>query len=103
MTDKKPLKKNPYMLTNSVRSKSLQMKEWAIKQIKAGSSPNKISQDIKRLFGEYVAVMTIYRWRKRYIAVTGEAIPSWWQLNTTTAKQQKNKSSNRIRRNEDVR
>ena len=101
MTDKTPKEKSPYKSSTLKVAKPLKIKEWAIKQIKGGSSPNKISQDIKKLFGVYVSMMNIYRWKKKYIEATGENIPTWRELNKTVAQKNKNKCSNRIYRNEE--
>ena len=83
-------KKNMYYAEGFPKSKSLQMKEWAIKKVKAGVSPNKIASEIKRLFKEDVTMMTIYRWKRRYIEVTGEHIPSWKELNPSMEQRNKN-------------
>ena len=101
MTDKTPKEKSPYKSTKLEWSKPTKIKEWAIKQLKGGSSPNKISHDIKKLFGVYVSMMNIYRWKKKYIEVTGEHIPAWQKINKTVAQKNKNKCSNRIYRNEE--
>jgi hypothetical protein len=92
---------SPYISSKFKWSKPLKIKEWAIKQLKQGSSANKISSDIKKLFGVYVSMMNIYRWKKKYIEVTGEDIPAWRELNETVAQKNKNKCSNRIYRNEE--
>lgn len=84
--------KSPYLSSKLQVSKPLSMKEWAIKQLKKGSSPNKIARDIKRLFGEYVAMQTIYRWRNRYIEVTGEAIPRWYIMNKSVEQKLNNQA-----------
>jgi IS30 family transposase len=86
------LKKNPYTTAQRNRSAPKKVKEWAIKKLKEGSSPNKIAQDIQKLFGVYVALMTIYRWKKKYIEVTGENILGWHHLNKTLEQKIKNKS-----------
>lgn len=90
--------KNPYTNTPRNGSAPQKVKEWAIKKIKEGSSPNKIAQDIQELFGVYVAMMTIYRWRRKYIAATGKNIPSWYELNKTVEQKEKNKSKKRQKR-----
>jgi IS30 family transposase len=87
------LKKNPYTTPQRNRSAPKKVKEWAIKQLKEGSSPNKIVQDTQKLFGIYVALMTIYRWKKKYIEVTGENILGWHHLNKTVEQKMKNKSA----------
>ena len=46
--------------------------------------------------------MNIYRWKKKYIEVTGEEIPSWCKLNKSIAEKNKNKCANRIYRNEEI-
>jgi hypothetical protein len=102
MTNKPPKEKTPYKSSTLKVAKPLKIKEWTIKQLKAGSSPNKISQDIKKLFGVYVSMMNIYRWKKKYIEVTGEDIPSWCELNKTIAEKNKNKCANRIYRNTEI-
>ena len=91
-------KKSPYTATQQNHSVPQKVKEWAMKKLKEGSSPNKIAQDIQKLFGVYVAMMTVYRWRKKYIAVTGEDIPRWCQLNKTLEQKAKNKSEKREKR-----
>ena len=90
--------KNPYTTPQSNRSAPQKVKEWAMKKLKEGSSPNKIAQDIQKLFGVYVAMMTVYRWRRKYIAVTGENIPTWYELNKTLEQKAKNKSKRRGKR-----
>lgn len=77
--------KNPYT------RKTHKVQEWAIERLKQGHSPNKIARDIKRLFGEYVAMMTIYRWRNRYKLATGEEILPWHKLNSTYEQRNKHK------------
>jgi hypothetical protein len=99
MTDKDKSKDSPYIESIYKWCKPMKMKEWAIKQLRSGSSPNKVSQDIKKLFGEYVSMMTVYRWKKRYVQVTGENIPTWRELNKTVDKKNKNKHANRVYRN----
>lgn len=89
MTDKL---KSPYLATKLQVSKPLNMKEWAIKQLKKGSSPNKIARDIHRLFNEYVSMQTVYRWRNRYIKVTGEAIPGWYEINKSVQQKLNNQA-----------
>jgi IS30 family transposase len=91
-------KKNPYTATQQNHSPPQKVKEWAMKKLKEGSSPNKIAQDIQKLFGVYVAMMTVYRWRKKYIAATGENIPGWHELNETLEQKAKNKSKKREKR-----
>ena len=92
-------KKSPYTRTEKHSTASLKVKEWAIAQLKKGNSPNKIAQEIQRLFSVYVALMTVYRWRKKYIEATGENIPSWYELNKTLEQKEKNKSKKRQKRN----
>lgn len=91
-------KKNPYTATQRNHSAPQKVKEWAMKKLKEGSSPNKIAQDIQKLFGVYIAMMTVYRWRKKYIAVTGEKMPSWYELNKTPEQKIKNRSKKREKR-----
>ena len=83
--------KNPYTIPQRNRPVSEKVKEWAMRQLKQGSSPKKIVQDIKKLFGVDVALMTVYRWRNKYIEVTGEDIPSWHKLNKTPEQKMKNR------------
>jgi len=85
-------KKSPYYPPDYLHAKPLNMKEWAIKQIKKGISPNKVARDIKRLFGEYVSMQTVYRWRHRYIEVTGEQIPTFFEINKTVEQKKKNRA-----------
>lgn len=84
--------KSPYLPQDSKLSKPIQVKEWAIKKIKEGASPNKVARDIHRLFGEYVSMQTIYRWRKHYVEVTRQEIPSWYELNKSVEQKKKNRS-----------
>lgn len=84
-------KKSPYTTPQCNHLVSKKIKEWAMKKLKEGSSPKKIVQDMKELFGVDVALMTVYRWRNKYIAVTGENIPSWHKLNTTSEQKMKNR------------
>ena len=93
--------KTPYTTPQRNRSAPAKVKEWAMKKLKEGSSPKKIVQDTQKLFGVYVALMTIYRWKKKYIEATGESIPTWREINKTVAEKNKNKCANRIYRNEE--
>ena len=45
--------KNPYTIPQRNRPVSEKVKEWAMKKLKEGNSPNKIAQDIEKLF-EYM-------------------------------------------------
>lgn len=51
------------------------IKEWAILRLKKGYIPKQIAVDIQKLHGVYVAMNTVYNWRKTYIQDTGEDIP----------------------------
>lgn len=46
MNNKTPKAKSPYAAGQWECSKPLHIKEWAIKKLKDGNSPNKVSQDI---------------------------------------------------------
>ena len=56
------------------------------------------SSGYRKTIRVYVAMMTVYRWRKKYIAVTGEDIPRWCHLNKTLEQKAKNKSEKREKR-----
>jgi IS30 family transposase len=86
------LKQNPYTKAQRNRLVSEKIKKWAIKQLKQGSSSQKIVHDIKKLFGVSVTLMTVYRWRNKYTAVTGKQILGWHKLNKTVEQKMKNKS-----------
>jgi len=83
--------------SNSSQSnyKPLKIKEWAIERLKQGCSPTKVSNDIEKLFGEYVSFMSIYRWKKQYIASTGENIQGWFALNKTHEQKANNRGRKR--------
>lgn len=83
----------PFTESRFERSKPLKVKEWAVERLKKGHSPKRITQDIQRLFGVYVAIMTVYRWRDQYIAATGENILLWHKFNKTAEQKSKNKSN----------
>lgn len=83
---------NAYMKSNFPWAKPTKVKEWAIDQLKKGSSPKKIAKDIEKLYGIPVTTMAVYRWRNKYIAATGENIPSWFKLNQTAEQKNKNKA-----------
>jgi len=51
------------------------IKEWAILRLKKGYISKQIATDIQKLYGVYVAMNTVYRWRKAYIQDTGKHIP----------------------------
>lgn len=61
-------------------AKPTELKEWVIARIKKGCSPNQIIEDAKRLYGVSTTIMSIWRWRKKYIKVTGENLPSYQEF-----------------------
>ena len=90
---------SPYAAEKWKCSKPLSVKEWGMKKLKEGYSPKRVLEDIKKLFGVDVALITIYRWRDRYTSITGERIEPWRVLNKTTEQKRQN-GSERTKRQE---
>jgi IS30 family transposase len=57
-----------------------ELKEWVIERIKKGCIPSQIVEDAKRLHGASITLMSIWRWRKKYIKKTGEHLPSYQEF-----------------------
>lgn len=60
--------------------KPIELKEWVIARIKKGCLPTQIVEDAKRLHGVSITVMSIWRWRKKYIKITGKNLPSYYEF-----------------------
>lgn len=55
--------------------KDPRIEEWVISRLKKGYMPRQIVEDVKNMHNEYITMMTIYRWRKKYNANNDDNIP----------------------------
>jgi len=75
-------------------AKPVFIKEWVISRLKKGYTPSQIVIDAQRLQNMSVSKMAVSRWRKRYIAVTGEYIPNCYEFKKSLKKKIQPKDSN---------
>ena len=57
--------------------KPIEVKEWVIARLKKGCRPTQIVKDAEKFQGVSITVMSIWRWRKEYVRVTGEQVHSY--------------------------
>ena len=56
---------------------STNIKDFVIERMQKGEAPNKIVENIKKVFNKKVTSMAIFRIRKHYIKLTGEHLKSY--------------------------
>ena len=53
------------------------IKDFVIERIKKGETPNKIVENVKKVFNKKITSMAVARIRKHYIQLTGEHLKSY--------------------------
>jgi hypothetical protein len=56
------------------------IKDFAIERMRKGEGPNRIKNNIKRVYNIDVSLMFIWRVRKQYMKITGEYLKSYREL-----------------------